>query len=699
MLPRPAWLTSSPIAHRGLHDLAAGRPENSLAAFEAAAAAGYPCELDVQLTSTGELIILHDFDLDRVAGVARPAATLTAADLPQTRLFGSNQHVPTLAQVTDVVRGRIPLLIELKRRSGTDPRALVSFVLDHLKTCDGEYALSSFDPYLVYQLRRAKADFPVGQISGLLRTAGPVSRLAGRSLVSNFLTHPDFISYELAGLPSRIVRMWRRRGVAVLAWPVKSPEDEREARKYADNIIFSDFLPEKLGDRPLLLADTLLADSGPRARTRILAISNLGGRLRVPPEATHSLAGWLDLGRFAPHIESAASLLPQITDPVSIEAERFALGEGQSRARPALIAAAIATTPRRDGLLILDIELEKDPAAADVADFLYATWRWRSAMTVDGVVLLDWLAERLGNVATDAGGPLVFGQNQHQCVFAGGRLARGLLRRNRGAGQISPDVVTVVLRGTMAARRGSQLGIRRPATLNNPGETMVAHGRGVSLIAGWTEPVENAFGIAAAGLVNAAGVVSRVRLQSLEALRKNETSAARSPAEVRTLIADLSDRLNQLRLDLSFGIEAYADVVLIPELLIESYHSSLRQVAGLADSMSNTSRIVDRVAAVIDSRHAMLEASIQAYLERRDKVFAAVLAFVSLLALPATLLLAYFGINSTNVSSSYSIFNMRHYGVVYLVVWIPFIVLVAGAAIWRWRIRPRMPEWTRSPSS
>ena len=42
---------------------------------------------------------------------------------------------------------------------------------------------------------------------------------------------------------------------------------------------------------------------------------------------------------------------------------------------------------------------------------------------------------------------------------------------------------------------------------------MVAHGRGVSLITGWTEPVENAFGIAAAGLVNAAGVVSRVRLQ------------------------------------------------------------------------------------------------------------------------------------------------------------------------------------------
>src|SRR5580693_9907041 len=77
---RPGWLTSRPIAHRGLHDLAAGRPENSLAAFEAAAEAGYPCELDVQLTDSGELIVLHDADLTRVTGAARPSSTLTRGD-------------------------------------------------------------------------------------------------------------------------------------------------------------------------------------------------------------------------------------------------------------------------------------------------------------------------------------------------------------------------------------------------------------------------------------------------------------------------------------------------------------------------------------------------------------------------------------------------------------------------------------------
>ena len=442
----------------------------------------------------------------------------------------------------------------------------------------------------------------------------------------------------------------------------------------------------------------LLADTGTRTATRVLAIYSLGGRLLVPADPVRSLTEVFDLGRFAHHIEATASLLPRVTATAGIEPGQFRLAAERFGVRVARITAALATTPRRDGLLFLDMELAGQPTAAEVAGFLYATWRRRSELRVGDTALLDWLADRLGLVRT-GGNPLTFGQNLHQCVFAGGRLARGLLRRNRKAGTSSPDVISVVFRGTMSVKRGTDLGIRRPVALNNPGETMVAHGRGVSLIAGWTEPVENAFGVAAAGLVNAAAVVTRVRLQSFEALRVNEASAATSVPEIRALIADLSDRLDQLRLDLSFGIEAYADVVLIPELLVESYHSSLRHAAALAESMANTSRIVDRVAAVIDSRHALLSESVLAYTERRDKIFAGAIAIGSLLALPPTLLLAYFGTNSTNVNQHLSIFDVRHYGIAYLVAWLPFLALVGGAAVMRRRIQPRAPEWRGTDDS
>ena len=99
------------------------------------------------------------------------------------------------------------------------------------------------------------------------------------------------------------------------------------------------------------------------------------------------------------------------------------------------------------------------------------------------------------------------------------------------------------------------------------------------------------------------------------------------------------------------------------------------------------------MAAVIESRHATLEASVQAYTERRDKVLAALVAVFSLFALPPTLLLAYFGTNSTNVDARFSIFDLRHYGIAYLVVWCPFIALAIAALVLRWRIQPRTRGW------
>ena len=75
----PEWLVARPIAHRGLHDPAAGLIENTLAAADAAIAGGYAIECDVQDTADGEAVVFHDFTLDRLTrreagwcGSARP---------------------------------------------------------------------------------------------------------------------------------------------------------------------------------------------------------------------------------------------------------------------------------------------------------------------------------------------------------------------------------------------------------------------------------------------------------------------------------------------------------------------------------------------------------------------------------------------------------------------------------------------------
>ena len=116
MLP-PSFL-AAPIAHRALHDRAAGRPENSVEAIEAAIAAGYGIEIDLQLSADGRAMVFHDYDLARLTGEKGAIQRRSASELGAIRLLGGVTGIPTLPQVLDLVAGRVPLLIELKDQDG-----------------------------------------------------------------------------------------------------------------------------------------------------------------------------------------------------------------------------------------------------------------------------------------------------------------------------------------------------------------------------------------------------------------------------------------------------------------------------------------------------------------------------------------------------------------------------------------------------
>ena len=65
----------------------------------------------------------------------------------------------------------------------------------------------------------------------------------GRTMVTNVITRPALISYELSELPSAIASSWRRLGIPLLAWTVRSAEDEERAAEFADNFFFGQYLP------------------------------------------------------------------------------------------------------------------------------------------------------------------------------------------------------------------------------------------------------------------------------------------------------------------------------------------------------------------------------------------------------------------------------------------------------------------------
>ena len=253
------WLTTMPIAHRGLHDAHAGRPENSMPAFEFAAKLGIPFELDVQQASDGTLVIVHDVDVDRVAGERIPVAQLDRGDLSRLRLGTSGERIPRLAEVLALVNGAVPIVLDLRRWGSGLDADLATTVLADLGDYPGPVALQSFDPRIVRRLRKELGRSPipdrqVGQISGLLRSAGPVRRVVGRTMITNWLTHPDYFCYEVAALESGFAAYWaeywhRRRSLPLIAFTVTSVEEEEQVSQFADNFFFDGYVPKVYLDR------------------------------------------------------------------------------------------------------------------------------------------------------------------------------------------------------------------------------------------------------------------------------------------------------------------------------------------------------------------------------------------------------------------------------------------------------------------
>jgi hypothetical protein len=69
-------------------------------------------------------------------------------------------------------------------------------------------------------------------------------------MITNWLTRPEFITFELAALPSRHAERWRRRlNIPLIAFTVKSPEDEERATRLTDNFIFDGYAPKAYLDK------------------------------------------------------------------------------------------------------------------------------------------------------------------------------------------------------------------------------------------------------------------------------------------------------------------------------------------------------------------------------------------------------------------------------------------------------------------
>ncbi|WP_157984029.1 glycerophosphodiester phosphodiesterase family protein [Nesterenkonia muleiensis] len=246
----PEWLSTRPVAHRGLHSVPAGAdapgggiPENTLAAFDAAVEAGFPIELDVQLSADDQAVVFHDRDLLRLCGSPEPVRTLRVDQLREHRVAGTDQHPPSLAETLEFIAGRVPVLVEIK--TGPQRNLRASATAAALGDYSGELAVQSFDPFIVAWFRRNSPLTLRGQLSGSLADAGglnPLSRAVMRNLGFNAVSRPHFVGYEFEFLSEVRARLITRRW-PLLVWTITSQADMDRVHQLGGNVIFEGFSP------------------------------------------------------------------------------------------------------------------------------------------------------------------------------------------------------------------------------------------------------------------------------------------------------------------------------------------------------------------------------------------------------------------------------------------------------------------------
>ena len=233
-------------AHRGLHGQ--GVPENSMEAFRLALENGYGAELDVHLMADGNLAVIHDASLKRTAGADVQIEDLTAEALSQYKLEGTEEHIPLFGDVLALFDGKAPLIIELKAERGNYGE-LADAVCRALEDYKGVYCIESFDPRVLWWLRKNKPELCRGQLAENFFADGDVElkwylKFILTHQLENFMVVPDFVAYRFDHRKNPGIWIVRKLwGVQGVAWTIKTEEDYDAALLDGWIPIFEGFRP------------------------------------------------------------------------------------------------------------------------------------------------------------------------------------------------------------------------------------------------------------------------------------------------------------------------------------------------------------------------------------------------------------------------------------------------------------------------
>ena len=437
-----------------------------------------------------------------------------------------------------------------------------------------------------------------------------------------------------------------------------------------------------------------------RSLTRLVCLYSLA---RVPGLPRNSRTSFLPpqeafpLGRFGVHFDDDDGTLNVF--PAACWRSSVLSTEDGEVARLERIDVWLLFVPRSGAVVALSLDTQCNELG-DAVLLLQQTCFNRDSLAIDRVPLLEAIESSMKATAAvdipDASFvDLAFNRDVHQIIVPGVPLSSQLADSSGEDIVYNPQrMMRLVYREDRDFRR-TQTIAHEPRELNRQIGSFCMHGRGVTALIGAAEHVEWGLTLTAAELLGAVAKLREIQAIGRRTLRWADEGvhSAASIAVRRQRATDLARTIGAIHLELSFGVETYLDDLRTPEIILQDYRQSLGELLGLPQGVSTTGTMLERLKTVLETRRAELMAIEQRITDIRRVRHSIALGYITLIAIPIGLILAFLATDTTQVKAkTRSIFDIAHFGPYYgSIVGVLLVGLALWAGAWVWAAR-RIPK-------
>jgi glycerophosphoryl diester phosphodiesterase len=222
------------IGHRGAKGYIA---ENTLESFQKALDLGVDgIELDVHISSLGELVVFHDFTVDRMTDGSGEVHKMTLVELKKLKVAGEFK-IPTLEETFNLIDRKCWINVELKGHGTAQPTCeLIEKYISEKGWSYEDFVVSSFQKEELEKIFQLNPKIRLG----VLTQASVEQAMDWAEELSAYAIHPHF-----SLLTDDNIHEAKKNGYKINTWTVNNEEDIQRLETYIIDGIISDF-PDKL---------------------------------------------------------------------------------------------------------------------------------------------------------------------------------------------------------------------------------------------------------------------------------------------------------------------------------------------------------------------------------------------------------------------------------------------------------------------